>query len=177
MVSCVVNSKDASHPGGGRAQKREHVLTNYKKETSGLLGGYLTIDARGFALQFTVARTPPAVDVATLGRASHYRLPWQQAAPFQCLDTDQLLVRLSSGAECSVSVADMLNASEQRLWLGATAPHANCAARKLTNADRPPHTRPTAHRVQTFSSFPGTLPARDALREACFPPRLVSTRV
>lgn len=133
MVSCVVNSKDASHPGGGRAQKREHVLTNYKKETSGLLGGYLTIDARGFALQFTVARTPPAVDVATLGRASHYRLPWQQAAPFQCLDTDQLLVRLSSGAECSVSVADMLTASEQRLWLGATA---NCTARKLTNADR-----------------------------------------
>ena len=61
LVTCPVLSSDPTHTG--RSLRKPHVLTCFKKETSSLLGGYLTIDPRGYALQFVVERPPPELDV------------------------------------------------------------------------------------------------------------------
>ena len=66
LVTCPAAPSDPTHPGGGRRRTREHVLTNFKKDSSSLLGGYLTIDPRGYPLQLTVERPPPEIDFATM---------------------------------------------------------------------------------------------------------------
>eukprot|EP00635_Sarcinochrysidales_sp_CCMP3193_P011763 CAMPEP_0118904574 /NCGR_PEP_ID=MMETSP1166-20130328/8981_1 /TAXON_ID=1104430 /ORGANISM="Chrysoreinhardia sp, Strain CCMP3193" /LENGTH=672 /DNA_ID=CAMNT_0006843831 /DNA_START=82 /DNA_END=2097 /DNA_ORIENTATION=+ len=81
LVSCPRH--DETHPGAGRNMRKEHVLTNFKRETSSTLGGYLTVDPRGYATQFVVSRAPPTIDKVCVAGASHYNLPWGTVVPFE----------------------------------------------------------------------------------------------
>ena len=100
LVSCPQH--DETHPGAGRNMRKEHVLTNFKRDTSSTLGGYLTVDPRGYALQFVVSHAPPTIDKLMVASASHYNLPWGTVIPFdvdpQTKKKPTFALALSSGA-------------------------------------------------------------------------------
>mmetsp|Transcript_13817 Transcript_13817/g.16690 ORF Transcript_13817/g.16690 Transcript_13817/m.16690 type:complete len:898 (-) Transcript_13817:346-3039(-) len=101
LVSCPQH--DETHPGAARNMRKEHVLTNFKRDTSSTLGGYLTVDPRGFALQFVIARTPPAIDVLQIADQSHYGLPWDMPIAFTCQPGKcSLRILFSTGATSEI---------------------------------------------------------------------------
>ena len=114
LVTCPVLSSDPTHTG--RSLRKPHVLTCFKKETSSLLGGYLTIDPRGYALQFVVERPPPELDVVIVGGEKHHRVAWGQSVPFST--ASHVSLRLSGGGSASCSLAG-LNAGDRK-WLACS---------------------------------------------------------
>ncbi|KAK7248969.1 phosphatidylinositol transfer protein [Aureococcus anophagefferens] len=137
LVTCPPSAGDASHPGGGRRRRKEHVLTNFKKDTSALLGGYLTIDPRGFPLQFSLERPPPALESVVVGSDHHYRVGWGQTVPFSRASTVSL--SLSSGASAA---CDLHELEGDRKWLPLRAPPRalkhRASSPSLANARGPP---------------------------------------
>ena len=129
LVTCPANSNDPTHPGRGGQSHKSHVLTCFKKETSSLLGGYLTIDPRGFALSFTVERPPPALDVVVVGSERHHRVAWGQAIPFS--GAAQVALRLSSSGSAACALGD-LGAGDRR-WLKLEAPGASTPRSRTAN--------------------------------------------
>ena len=85
LVTCPVSGNDPTHTG--RGLRKPHVLTCFKKETSSLLGGYLTIDPRGCALQVVVERPPPELDVVIVGGEKH-------GIPEEILRESDLVIRI-----------------------------------------------------------------------------------
>mmetsp|Transcript_31573 Transcript_31573/g.94813 ORF Transcript_31573/g.94813 Transcript_31573/m.94813 type:complete len:397 (+) Transcript_31573:223-1413(+) len=117
LVTCPASRGDPTDPGGGRGRSKEHVLTNFKMPTSSLIGGYVTIDPRGYPLQFMVERPPPELDVVEVGRERHHRVAWGEAVAFENAATVRLT--LSSGAEASCDLSTMTPGSRKWLRLDA----------------------------------------------------------
>jgi len=77
--------------------KYTNFITNFRKDTSSLVGGYLVCDGRGFPIDFTIHHAPPHVaklamfkpsaGIPNLSKAPmpsevHYNLPWNASIAF-----------------------------------------------------------------------------------------------
>ncbi|KAJ8601809.1 hypothetical protein CTAYLR_007486 [Chrysophaeum taylorii] len=102
LVSCPQH--DETHPGAGRYMRREHVLTNYKRETSSLKGGYLTVDPRGHPIQFSIQRSAPTIDTLKIGRATFFNLPWRHYVAFEDETSSDLELEFSSGSKAKTKI-------------------------------------------------------------------------
>jgi len=114
LVSCPQH--DHTHPGAQRSMRREHVLTNYKRDTSSLLGGYVTVDPRGYALQFIVRRAAPYIDKVCLGRAVWYSLPFRRPVAFELSAADAPTLTLETSLGATATLADV-GATDRKFWL------------------------------------------------------------
>lgn len=136
LVSCPAQH-EKNHPGATRNMRREHVLTNYKRETSSLLGGYVTVDPKGFALHFIVSRAAPYIDSLVIGDSTWFSLPWGRPVCFELRgDNCSLVIDVSSGARATI---DDLTAGDtfgnSKFWLGLEVPAGTDQASGGASAD------------------------------------------
>ncbi|KAJ1452000.1 hypothetical protein M885DRAFT_467841 [Pelagophyceae sp. CCMP2097] len=118
LVTCSPSKDDPTHPGARRGRKA-HVLTNFKKDSSSLLGGYLTIDARGSPLLFTVCRPAPKLDRVDLGAHVHHRVPWGTTVGVDASAKQSITLFLSGKTIGSLTLGTVVatKTSSGRLWL------------------------------------------------------------